>query len=63
MFACSCSNPACQVNGCAIAKGYRQQYAAPDPLRVGQCTPVPTLTPEDIRRIVREEIERAQKKD
>jgi hypothetical protein len=61
MLACSCSNPACAVNGCAIANAQRQQYAAPDPLRQGQCVPVPNLTPDDIRRIVREEIERASK--
>jgi hypothetical protein len=61
MFVCSCAHPSCQVNGCMQVRALRQQYAAPDPLRQGQCTPAPNVTPDDIRRIVREEIERASK--
>lgn len=64
MMFCACANPACMVNGCQIAKGYRQEYAPnADPHRIGQATPLPPaqLTPEDIRRIVREELERQKK--
>ena len=62
MMVCCCSSPACMVNGCQQAAQYRNQYAPnTDPHRIGQATPVPTLTPDDIRRIVREEIERAAK--
>jgi len=49
------------VNGCQQAQNMRQTYAPnTDPYRVGQATPVPTITPDDIRRIVREEIERSK---
>ncbi len=61
MFVCSCSNPACQVNGCQIAAGMRQQcyYAlwnVPPVQTRFYANPAPPLTADDIRRIVREEL-------
>lgn len=62
MIPCSCANPACLVNGCQIARSYRDQYAPnTDPHRIGQAVPAPSLTPDDVRRILREELERAKK--
>jgi hypothetical protein len=50
------------VNGCQIARDLRQQYAPnTEPLRPAQCVPLQPLREEDVRRIVREEIERANK--
>lgn len=62
MFACCCSSPDCLVNGCAQARQYRARCA--DPLRFGHATPSfqpAPLTEEDVRRILREEIERVLK--
>ena len=56
-FACSCANPACLVNGCQIANGYRVQNAPINPypqvILMNQVTTV-----EQIRQIVREELEK-----
>lgn len=62
---CCCSNPDCQVNGCAQARLQRLQYSFPPELTPAIPTPytpppAKPLTEEDVRRIVREEIARAQ---
>jgi len=72
MFACACANPACQVNGCAIANDMRDKYfknpgynpwlpapMVPVPMMPTPQAPVPMgqiISEELIRRIVREEI-------
>ena len=35
--------------------------AQQEPLHQGRCTPVSSITPEEVRRIIREELERAGK--
>lgn len=65
MFACSCANPRCQVNGCMLARKYRdedRQLPAPLPQQLPPAQfhyPQP-WTEEDLRRIVREEVERVK---
>lgn len=68
MLACSCANPACQVNGCQIAKGLREKCSAapalvpvfaPYTVPTEGCKPIPALTEADIRRIVADEIAKA----
>jgi hypothetical protein len=68
-FTCSCASPDCTVNGCARLRRYETQpigvwpilsppdYSPPPPART--YVPLP-LTAEDVRRIVREEIERSK---
>ena len=50
MFTCGCANPACAVNGCMIASGYRLSQPM-NPLPMQQL-----ITVEQIRQIIREEL-------
>jgi hypothetical protein len=55
---CNCANPECLENGCILRRRYTP--SAPPPFWTGPAPSItpPTLTEDDIRRIVREEIQR-----
>lgn len=57
---CSCASEDCAVNGCNRMRQLRGNNS--NPLEMGRAARhYAPATPEEIRRIVREEIERAQK--
>jgi hypothetical protein len=71
-FVCACANPACMVNGCQIAGGYRNPapHAAPafvptvkfapqtSNTDFAQCRPSLPVTEDDVRRVIRDELGR-----
>lgn len=72
MTVCCCASPDCMANGCSIQRGLQQPAqmwppTACNPPPMGYATGVPmpviTLTAEDVRRIVREELDRDRAKD
>ena len=61
MNICCCSNPACQVNGCQNAAIVRNKLILPIVDTQNPVRPLPDLwqkmlTEDDVRRIVREEM-------
>lgn len=59
---CSCASEVCAVMGCQRAAAIRQQYAygtPPVPSLPNKTYPLQQLTADDVRRIVREELQRA----
>lgn len=61
MMACCCANPACMVNGCQIAAQYRYAPYATPPKDNYTYVPQP-LTADDVRRLIREELDAAKAK-
>jgi len=67
---CSCSSPDCMKNGCMLDRVHfsppsRYMHPIPPGIPIApkpdECRIAPTVTEQDIRRIVREEIARALK--
>lgn len=59
-FACGCASEDCVVNGCRRWRELQQPRYQPMPPAPGAFV-VPLLTEQDVRRIVREELERIAK--
>lgn len=65
-FVCGCVNPACMAHGCqrAAIEGQRFPFPtySPNPPgpRPGQTVVLSSLSEEDVRRIIREELAKAK---
>lgn len=60
MWACGCANPICQINGCQIVESMRGKSVTGNPDYKYQIFQQ-TITAEQVRQIVREEIANALK--